>query len=186
MLFVAYGKEFSDGSFGFRPGRSAHQALRRVQEHLNAGYVYAVDIDPERFFDTVSQSKLIEVMSRRIRDSRVISLIHSYLKSGVTVDMKYGQSEEGVPQGSPLSPLPGNIMLNEPDKELERRGHPFVRYTDNGLNFMSEQTGSRAREEEHNPLYRGKTPPARKPRKDGQRQYQRDEVLRLRILPQQE
>ena len=124
VLSPLYEKEFSEGSFGFR-----------AQSHINSGYVYAVDIDLERFFDTVSQSKLVEILSRRIKDVRVISLIHRYLRCGVKIGNKYEQSPMGVPQGGPLSPLLGNIMLNELDKELEARGRPFVRYADDGLIF---------------------------------------------------
>jgi retron-type reverse transcriptase len=103
-------KEFSESSFGFRPRRNAHQALCQAQSHINPGYSYAVDIDLERFFDTVSQGKLMEILSRRIADGRVLSLIHRYLRSGVAVGRKYESSETGVPQGSPLSPLLSNII----------------------------------------------------------------------------
>jgi group II intron reverse transcriptase/maturase len=94
------------------------------------GYVYAVDMDLEKYFDTVNQSKLIELLSRTIKDGRVISLIHKYLKSGVEVGGKIETTGQGTPQGSPLSPLLGNIMLHELDKELETRSHVFVRYAD--------------------------------------------------------
>jgi RNA-directed DNA polymerase len=94
------------------------------------GYKYVVDMDLEKYFDTVNQSKLIEVLSRTIKDGRVISLIHKYLRAGVMVAHKFEETTLGVPQGGPLSPLLSNIMLNELDKELERRGHRFVRYAD--------------------------------------------------------
>jgi group II intron reverse transcriptase/maturase len=135
VLTLIYDRSFSRFSFGFRPGRNAHQALQQAQSIINEGYGYAVDIDLEKFFDTVNQSRLIEILSRKIKDGRVLSLIHKYLRSGVMIGSRHEVSETGVPQGSPLSPLLGNIMLDELDKELERRGHPFVRYADDGLIF---------------------------------------------------
>jgi len=144
VLTGLYDVTFSSSSYGFRPGRTAHEALEASLVIINAGYRYAVDIDLERFFDTVNQSKLIETLSRRIKDGRVISLIHKYLRAGVKVGGRYELEENGVPQGSPLSPLLGNIMLDELDKELERRGHPFVRYADDGLIFCrSARAGER-------------------------------------------
>ena len=134
-LTPTFEKQFSDNSFGFRPKRSAHQAMRRCKQHINDGYKYVVDMDLEKYFDTVNQSKLIEVLSRTIKDGRVISLIHKYLKSGVVVKHKFEETEIGVPQGGPLSPILSNIMLNELDKELERRGHRFVRYADDLMIF---------------------------------------------------
>jgi group II intron reverse transcriptase/maturase len=133
ILTPIYERQFNDNSYGFRPKRSAHQALKRVQKYINAGYQYAVDMDLEQYFDTINRSKIIEVMSRTIKDGRVISLIHKFLNSGVKIGTRIETEEEGVPQGSPLSPLLGNIMLNELDKELERRGHKFVRYADDIL-----------------------------------------------------
>lgn len=134
-LSPIYEPKFSPNSFGFRPKRNAHQALRKCREYITQGYVYAVDIDLERFFDTVSHSKLIEVLSQTIKDGRVISLIHKYLNAGVMTEGKYEATIEGVPQGGPLSPLLSNILLNELDKELERRGHKFVRYADDMVIF---------------------------------------------------
>lgn len=133
VLSPIYEKQFSLFSYGFRPKRSAHQALRQCQRYITEGYSYAVDMDLEKFFDTVNQSKLVEVLSRTIRDGRVISLIHRYLQAGVVVSGKFEQTTVGVPQGGPLSPLLSNIMLNELDKELENRGHRFVRYADDML-----------------------------------------------------
>ncbi len=133
MLSPVYEKQFSQSSYGFRPKRNAHQALRQCQGYITEGYKYAVDMDLEKFFDTVNQSKLVEVLSRTIKDGRVISLIHRYLQAGVVVGNKFEQTAIGVPQGGPLSPLLSNIMLNELDKELERRGHRFVRYADDLL-----------------------------------------------------
>lgn len=133
ILVPIYECQFSDNSFGFRPHRSAHDALERVQSYADSGYRYCVGLDLERFFDTVNHSKLIEILSRTIQDGRVVSLIHHYLNAGVMVCHKFEDSVEGVPQGGPLSPILSNILLNELDKELERRGHPFVRYADDCL-----------------------------------------------------
>jgi len=130
VLSPVYEQQFSPDSYGFRPGRSAHGALRKCEQYINAGYRYAVDMDLEKFFDTVNHSKLIEVLSRTIKDGRVISLIHKYLNAGVMNRGNYEPGLQGVPQGCPLSPLLSNILLNELDKELERRGHKFVRYAD--------------------------------------------------------
>lgn len=129
-LTPIYEEQFSENSFGFRPGRGAHDALRQCQKNVDEGYVYVIDMDLEKFFDTVSQSKLIEALSRTIKDGRVISLIHKYLNAGVIADGIFERTEVGMPQGGPLSPLLSNVMLNELDKELERRGHRFVRYAD--------------------------------------------------------
>lgn len=129
-LSPIYEPQFSNHSHGFRPKRSTHTALKQCQEYITAGYKYAVDMDLEKYFDTVNHSKLIEVLSRTIKDGRVISVIHRYLNAGVIEKGKFVDTEVGVPQGGPLSPLLSNVMLNELDKELERRGHKFVRYAD--------------------------------------------------------
>jgi len=130
ILSPIYEKQFSTNSYGFRPKRSAHQALNKCKDYITDGYKYAVDMDLEKFFDTVNHSKLMEVLSRTVQDGRVISLIHKYLNAGVVVRNKFEETEVGVPQGGPLSPLMSNIMLNELDKELEKRGHRFARYAD--------------------------------------------------------
>lgn len=130
QLIRFFEPQFSDHSYGFRPKRSAHNALQKCQQYITEGYKYAVDIDLERFFDTVQHSRLIEILSRTIKDGRVISLIHKYLNAGVLQGGRFEETIEGVPQGGPLSPLLGNILLNELDWELEKRGHKFVRYAD--------------------------------------------------------
>jgi RNA-directed DNA polymerase len=130
ILSSIYEPLFSDNSYGFRPKRSAHDALKQCQEYISNGYKYAVDMDLEKYFDTVSHSKLIEVLFRTIKDGRVISLIHRYMNAGVIEKGKFVETRTGVPQGGNLSPLLSNIMLNELDKELEVRGHKFVRYAD--------------------------------------------------------
>ena len=145
QLQQIYEPEFSVHSYGFRPKRSAHQALRRCQDFITKGHGYAVDLDLERFFDTVSHSKLIEVLSRKVKDGRVVSLIHKYLNAGVMKDGKIEATDEGVPQGGPLSPLLSNVLLNELDKELEKRGHKFVRYADDLVIFCkSRRSAERA------------------------------------------
>lgn len=147
VLTPIYERQFSDGSYGFRPRRGAHGALVKACEIVNKGYHYAVDIDLERFFDTVDHSKLIEILQRTIKDNAVISLIHRYLNAGVMTGGRYEATREGTPQGGPLSPLLANILLNELDKELERRGHPFVRYADDGLIFCkSRRAAERVRD----------------------------------------
>lgn len=130
ILSPKYEEQFSDYSYGFRPKRSAHQAVRKCQQYIQEGYIYAVDMDLEKYFDTINHSKLIEILSRTIKDGRVISLIHKYLRAGVVIGNSYEETIEGVMQGGPLSPLLGNIMLNELDKVLEQRGLCFVRYAD--------------------------------------------------------
>lgn len=130
VLTRIYDSSFNDNSCGFRPKRGCHDALQRVQKHVDEGYKYAVDLDLEKFFDTVNHSKLIEILSRTIQDHRLISLIHKYLNAGVMMNHVFTETKEGVPQGGNLSPILSNIMLNELDKELIRRGHRFVRYAD--------------------------------------------------------
>lgn len=130
-----YEPTFSETSYGFREKRSAHDALKKCQEYANEGYTYVVDMDLEKFFDTVSQSKMIEILSRTIKDGRVISLIHKYLRAGAIADKKYEATVKGLAQGGNLSPLCSNVILNELDKELEHRGVRFVRYADDLMLF---------------------------------------------------
>lgn len=135
VLNLVYEPKFSELSYGFRPQRSAHQAVEKAQTIINDGYKYCIDLDLEKFFDTVNHSKLIQLLGETIKDGRVISLIHKYLNAGVIVGHKYEDTDEGVPQGGPLSPILSNIMLTELDRELERRGLPFVRYADDCVIF---------------------------------------------------
>ena len=155
-LTPIFEEQFSENSFGFRPNRGAYDALRQCQKNVNDGYVYVVDMDLEKFFDTVSQSKLIEVLSRTIKDSRVISLIHKYLNAGVVANGKFERTEVGMPQGGPLSPLLSNVMLNELDKELERRGHRFVRYADDCMIFCKSKKSAQRTLENIVPFIEGK------------------------------
>lgn len=126
VLSPVYEEQFLENSFGFRPKRGAHDALIQCQQNINDGYVYVVDMDLEK----VCQSKLIEVLSKTIKDGRVISPIHKYLNAGVIRGGIFEKTETGMPQGGPLSSLLSNIMLNELDRELTRRWHRFVRYAD--------------------------------------------------------
>jgi group II intron reverse transcriptase/maturase len=156
VLSPIYEKQFSENSYGFRPCRSAHDALKQCQTNVNDGYVYVVDMDLEKFFDTVCQSKLIEVLSRTIKDGRVISLIHKYLNAGVISRGVFEKTEVGMPQGGPLSPLLSNIMLNELDKELSHRGHRFVRYADDCMIFCKSRKSAERTLENITPFIEGK------------------------------
>jgi group II intron reverse transcriptase/maturase len=121
---------FSPYSYGFRPGRSAHQAVQKSQEYIQEGYDWVVDIDLEKYFDRVNHDMLMARVVRVLKDKRVLKLIRAYLESGVMLNGVVMETEEGTPQGGPLSPLLSNIMLNDLDRELEERGHKFVRYAD--------------------------------------------------------
>lgn len=155
-LTPIYEEQFSENSYGFRPQRGAHDALRQCQKNVNDGYVYVVDMDLEKFFDTVCQSKLIGVLSRTIKDGRVISLIHKYLNAGVLVNGEFERTEIGMPQGGPLSPLLSNVMLNELDKELGRRGHRYVRYADDCMIFCKSRKSAQRTLENIIPFIEGK------------------------------
>lgn len=147
VLTPLFEPTFSDSSYGFRPGRNAHQAVRKVVEYANEGYRYTIDLDLEKYFDTVNHSRLIQILSNTIKDGRVISLIHKYLNAGVIVKHKFEETVKGVPQGGPLSPLLSNIYLNEFDREMEKRGNRFVRYADDCvLMFKSERSALRVKE----------------------------------------
>ena len=130
VLTPIFDPQFSASSFGFRPGRSAHDAVRQVRAYLRQGYRFAVDIDLAKFFDTVDFDLLMHFVGRKVRDKRLLALIGRYLRAGVEVEGRLQQTRQGVPQGGPLSPLLANILLDHLDKELESRGHKFVRYAD--------------------------------------------------------
>jgi RNA-directed DNA polymerase len=125
--------KFSESSYGFRPGRSAHNAVKRVKALIDEGYKWIVDIDLAKFFDTVDHDVLMTRVSRRVKDKRVLCLIGKYLRVGIVKEGRIEQTSEGVPQGGPLSPLLANILLDDFDKELEKRNHRFVRYADDFL-----------------------------------------------------
>ena len=144
VLSPIFEKQFSEFSYGFRPKRSCEMAIIKSLEFLNDGHDWVVDIDLERFFDTVNHDKLMRIISNTINDGDVISLIRKYLVSGVMVNGNYEETPVGTPQGGNLSPLLSNIMLNELDKELEGRGLRFVRYADDALIFVkSEKAANR-------------------------------------------
>jgi RNA-directed DNA polymerase len=135
---------FSEHSYGFRPGRSAHQAVLAAQAHVQAGHSTVVDVDLEKFFDKVNHDILLKRLQKRVPDTGVIRLVRAYLNSGIMHDGVVHQHEQGTPQGGPLSPLLANLMLDEVDKELERRGHRFVRYADDcNVYVRSQQAGER-------------------------------------------
>jgi len=135
---------FSDHSYGFRPGRSAHDAVCRAQRYIQEGRCWVVDVDLERFFDRVHHDILMGRLAKRIADKRVLGLIRSYLEAGVMVNGVVQERYEGTPQGGPLSPLLANVLLDEVDKELEKRGHAFVRYADDGNVYVrSRRAGER-------------------------------------------
>ena len=147
VLGKRWDSSFSESSYGFRPGRSAHQAIRRAQEHIRAGYRIVVDLDLEKFFDKVNHDILMGLLSRRVEDKRILKLIRGYLNSGVLEGGLVSPTVMGVPQGGPLSPLLSNLMLDVLDKELERRGHRFVRYADDcNIYVRSRRAGKRVME----------------------------------------
>jgi len=138
---------FSEFSYGFRPGRSAHQAVAKAQEYIQQGYDWVVDLDLEKFFDRVNHDVLMSRVARRISDKRMLKLIRGFLNSGVMENGLVGPTDEGTPQGGPLSPLLSNLLLDELDRELERRGHRFVRYADDSNIYVkSERAGQRVME----------------------------------------
>lgn len=130
VLQPLFDPTFSEASYGFRPGRSAHDAVRRAQAYVQEGRSFVVDIDLEKFFDRVNHDMLMGRLAKRIADPRVLRLIRRYLNAGMLANGVVIEREEGTPQGGPLSPLLANVLLDEVDKELERRGHAFVRYAD--------------------------------------------------------
>jgi len=144
VLSPIYEAEFSDSSYGFRPNRSAHQALQKASDYVSDGRTVVVDIDLKNFFDVVNHDRLMYRLSTRIGDKALLKLIRKYLQSGIMIDGVVSQRTEGTPQGSPLSPLLSNIVLDELDKELEGRGHSFVRYADDCNIFVrSQKAGER-------------------------------------------
>jgi len=139
-----YEAGFSENSYGFREGRNAHQAVERAKKYLDEGKIWVVEIDLEQFFDRVNHDKLMGILAKRIADKRTLKLIRSYLNSGIMEGGLISPRTEGTPQGSPLSPMLSNIMLDELDKELEDRGHSFVRYADDlSLYVGSEKAAER-------------------------------------------
>ena len=134
---------FSETSYGFRPKRRSQQAIKKSQEYMNQGYTWVVDIDLEKYFDTVNHDKLMEIISKEIKDKRVLKLIGEYLRAGVMMNGVVVETVIGCPQGGPLSPLLSNIMLNELDKELEKRGHKFCRYADDSQIYVNSKRAAK-------------------------------------------
>ena len=139
VMMPIFDPNFSDHSYGFRPGRSAHNAVYQIREYIREGYRVAVDMDLSKFFDTVNHDVLMHRVARKVRDKRVLRLIGKYLRAGVMVNGRLQATRKGVPQGGPLSPLLANILLDDLDKELERRGHRFVRYADDFIILVKSQ-----------------------------------------------
>jgi len=147
VLQRQWDRTFSDHSYGFRPGRSAHQAVAQAQQYIAAGHGWCVDLDLEKFFDRVNHDKLMGQIAKRVEDKRLLKLIRAFLNAGVMENGLVSPSVEGTPQGGPLSPLLSNLVLDELDRELERRGHRFVRYADDSNIYVrSERAGQRVME----------------------------------------
>jgi RNA-directed DNA polymerase len=144
VLSKIYDPMFSEHSYGFRPNRSAHNAVRKAKSYIKEGYRWVVDMDLEKFFDKVNHDRLMSTLAKRIHDKPLLKLIRKYLQAGVMINGVVSSTEEGTPQGGPLSPLLSNIVLNELDKELETRGHKFVRYADDcNIYVKSKRAGER-------------------------------------------
>ncbi|HLW79495.1 MAG TPA: group II intron reverse transcriptase/maturase [Terriglobia bacterium] len=144
VLQADWDRTFSEASFGFRPKRSAHQAVARAQEYIASGHAIVVDIDLEKFFDRVNHDILMGLVAKRVTDKRILKLIRGFLTAGVLAEGLVSPTEEGTPQGGPLSPLLSNLMLDVLDKELEKRGHRFVRYADDcNIYVRSQRAGER-------------------------------------------
>ena len=144
VLQGQWDKTFSEHSYGFRPGKSAHQAVAKAQQYIEQGYRWVVDIDLEKFFDRVNHDRLMSRIAKRVQDRRVLKLIRAFLDSGVMENGLVSPTREGVPQGGPLSPLLSNLVLDELDRELSRRGHRYVRYADDAnLYVRSQRAGER-------------------------------------------
>jgi RNA-directed DNA polymerase len=144
VLQGQWDRTFSDHSYGFRPRRSAHQAVAQAQQYIAEGYRWVVDLDLEKFFDRVNHDKLMGQIAKRVEDKRLLKLIRAFLNAGVMENGLVSPSVEGTPQGGPLSPLLSNLVLDELDRELERRGHRFVRYADDSNIYVrSERAGHR-------------------------------------------
>ena len=144
VLSKIYDPVFSEHSYGFRPNRSAHDAVRKAKGYIRDGYRWVVDMDLEKFFDKVNHDRLMSTLAKRIQDKALLKLIRKYLQAGVMMNGVVSSTDKGTPQGGPLSPLLSNIVLDELDKELEARGHKFVRYADDcNIYVKSKRAGER-------------------------------------------
>jgi RNA-directed DNA polymerase len=144
VLSRIYDPMFSEHSYGFRPNRSAHDAVRKAKGYIRDGYRWVVDMDLEKFFDRVNHDRLMSTLAKTIKEKPLLKLIRKYLQAGVMINGVVSRTEEGTPQGGPLSPLLSNIVLDELDKELEKRGHKFVRYADDcNIYVKSKRAGER-------------------------------------------
>jgi RNA-directed DNA polymerase len=144
---------FSDSSYGFRPSRSTHQAVAQAQQYIAAGYGWVVDLDLEKFFDRVNHDKLLGQIAKRVGDKRLLKLIRAFLNAGVMENGLVSPSVEGTPQGGPLSPLLSNLVLDELDRELERRGHRFVRYADDCNIYVRSERGGPTGDGQHHAIH---------------------------------
>src|SRR5258706_11445819 len=147
VLQRQWNPRFSQYSYGFRPGRSAHHAVAQAQQYIAQGHGWVIDLDLEKFFDRVNHDKLMGQIAKRVEDKRLLKLVRAFLNAGVMENGLVSPSVEGTPQGGPLSPLLSNLVLDELDRELERRGHVFVRYADDcNIYVRSERAAQRVME----------------------------------------
>ena len=143
VLAPIFDQGFSPFSYGFRPGRNAHQALRQVRKYINEGYQDIIDLDLKSFFDEVNHDLLLNLLGRKVKDPVLLKLVHQFLRSGILLGGVTNQRAKGTPQGGPLSPLLSNILLDELDRELNRRGHRFIRYADDCSIFLRSKRSAR-------------------------------------------
>ncbi|MED4046515.1 group II intron reverse transcriptase/maturase, partial [Priestia aryabhattai] len=146
VLTPIFDPHFSESSFGFRPNRSAHDAMRQAQSYISEGYRFVVDMDLEKFFDRVNHDILMSRVARKVKDKALLKLIRAYLQAGIMINGVCLSAVEGTPQGGPLSPLLANILLDDLDKELEKRGHRFCRYADDSNIYVkTKRAGDRVK-----------------------------------------